>query len=109
MDNNETDCKIKFIRSNNGGEFTSKGFDRDRDEEYHLITYCVVRFRNKIYVSNNSELRKIILREFHVKLYSGHPGYQKTLKIVNKLFYCSNLKKEVVDFVARCMDCHKLK
>lgn len=35
----------------------------------------LVRFRNTIYVIDNSELKKIILREFHVKPYLGHLGY----------------------------------
>lgn len=30
-------------------------------------------FKNMIYVLDNSELKKIILREFLVKSYSGHP------------------------------------
>ena len=45
------------------------------DEEYHLMTDGLVRFKNKIYVSDNSELKKLILREFHVKPYLGHSGY----------------------------------
>jgi len=35
----------------------------------------LVRFRNMMYVSDNSELKRLILREFHIKRYSGHPGY----------------------------------
>jgi hypothetical protein len=62
----------------------------------------LVRFRDRIYVPDNSELKKLILREFHVKPYSGHPGYQKTLTTVKKFYYWLNLKKEVAEFVARC-------
>eukprot|EP00253_Pinus_taeda_P012799 PITA_12799 len=56
-----------------------------------------------IYVSNYSELKKLILREFHVKLYSGNPRYQKTLTTVNKFYYWPNLNKEVTKFMARCL------
>lgn len=58
----------------------------------------MVGFKNKIYVSDNGELKKLILREFHVKSYSDHLGYQKTLIAVNKFYHCSNLKKEVAKF-----------
>lgn len=68
-----------------------------------------VRFRNKIYVSYNNELENLILRELHVKPYSSHPGYQKTLKAVKKLHYWSNLKKEVAKFVSKCFDCQQVK
>ena len=38
----------------------------------------LVRFMNMIYLQNISELKKFILREFHVNPYSSYPGYQKT-------------------------------
>ena len=54
---------------------------------------------------DNSELKKLILKEFHVKLYSIHLGYQKALTVVNKFYYWLNMKKEVANFVARYLDC----
>jgi len=68
------------------------------------MTDGLVRFRDMIYVSDNSELKKAILREFHVKPYLGHPRYQKTLTTVKKFYYWLNLKKDVAKFVARCFD-----
>jgi len=50
------------------------------------MTNGLVRFINKIYVPNDSELKKLILREFHVKPYSGHLEYQKTLTMVKKFY-----------------------
>lgn len=48
---------------------------------------------------DSSELKKLILSEFHVKSYSSHRGYQKNLKAIKKFYYWSNLKKVVVEFV----------
>ena len=61
--------------------------------DYHLTTDSLVRFRDKIYVMDNNELNKLILREFHVKPYLGHPGYRKTLKTINEFYYWPNMKK----------------
>ena len=55
---------------------------------YGLTKEGLVRFRDKIYVPDSSELKKVILREFRTKPYSGHPGYQKTLTAVKKFYYC---------------------
>jgi len=77
--------------------------------DYHLTTDGMVIFRNRIYVLDDSELKKFILREFHVKLYSSHPGYQNTLTKINKFYYWLNMKKEVHEFVARCLDCEWVK
>ena len=73
--------------------------------DYHLMVDGLVRYRDKIYVFENSDLNKVILRDFHVKPYSSHQGYEKTLTVVKKFYYWPNLKKDVVEFVARCFDC----
>ena len=58
---------------------------------------------------NFNELKNLILRELHLKSYSSHQGYQNTLTTVNKFYYWLNLKKEVVEFMARCSDCQQVK
>ena len=60
-------------------------------------------------MTDYNELKKVILREFHVKPYSGHSSYQMTLRAVKKFYYWLNLKRYVVEFVARCLDCQQVK
>ena len=81
----------------------------DLDVDYHLTMDGLVIFRERIYVLDNNELKNLILREFHVNPYSGHPRYQNTLTMVKKLYYWPNLKKEVVKIVARYLDCQQAK
>lgn len=52
--------------------------------DYCLTMDGLVRCHDKIYVPDSSDLMKVILREFVVKPYSGHPGYQKTLIVVRR-------------------------
>eukprot|EP00253_Pinus_taeda_P028875 PITA_28875 len=80
----------------------------NQDANYHLTADGLVRFRDRIYVPNYSELKKLILMELHVTPYLGHPEYQKTLAMVKKFYYWLNLKKEVVELVARCLDCQQI-
>jgi len=77
--------------------------------DYCLTTHRLVRFKYRIYVSYISELRKVILRYFHAKPYSGHLGYQKTLTAMKRFYYWLNMKRDVIDFVARCFDCQHVK
>jgi len=77
--------------------------------EYHLTKHGLIRFQDMIYVRDSSELKKTILRLFHVKLYSGHQGYQNTLTTMKKFYYWLNLKKGMADFLARCLDCQQVK
>jgi hypothetical protein len=45
----------------------------------------------------------------HKKPYSGHPGYQKTITTLRKLFYWPNMKGETTGYLARCQDCQQVK
>ena len=74
------------------------------------VNYCLtanglVRFRDRIFVLEISEIKKVILREFHAKSYSGHQGYQKILNTVKKFYYWLNQKRDVSEFVAKFFDC----
>jgi len=55
-------------------------------------------------VSDNNEFKNVILREFHVKPYLGHLYYQKTLTLMKRFYYWMNMKRDVLEFVAKCFD-----
>lgn len=54
----------------------------EHDVDYHVMTYGLIILRDEIYVLDNNKLKKLILWEFHVKLYLGQRGYQKTWETV---------------------------
>jgi hypothetical protein len=41
--------------------------------------------------------------------YAGHPGYLKTITAVKSQYYWLGMKKEVVDFIAKYLECQKVK
>jgi hypothetical protein len=47
----------------------------------------LLRFKNRLYVPDSTELKLTILDKVHKKPYSDHPGYQKTITTLRKLFY----------------------
>jgi hypothetical protein len=58
------------------------------DEPYIRINKeGLLVFKNRLYIPNSAELKLTILDEVHKKPYSGHPGYQKTITTLIKLFY----------------------
>jgi hypothetical protein len=66
-------------------------------------------YRGIIYVPNSQELRNLILREMDNVPYVGHPGYQKTIVVVKSQYYWPGMKKEVIDFIVKCLECQKVK
>jgi hypothetical protein len=66
-------------------------------------------YRGIIYVSNSNELKNLILREMHNAPYAGHLGHHKTITTVKSQYYWLAMKKEVAYFIARCLECQKVK
>lgn len=74
------------------------------DVDYRLMENILVTFRDKIYVLDSSDLKKVTLREFQVKPYSRHPRYWKTMTPIKKFYYWMNLMKDVAVLMAGCLD-----
>jgi hypothetical protein len=78
-------------------------------EDYKLDNDEIRRYRGRIYIPNSQELKNLILIEMHNVSYDGHPGYQKIIATIKSQYYWPGMKKEVVDFIARCLECQKVK
>jgi hypothetical protein len=86
-----------------------QGILQQKIEEYKLDNDEILMYRGIIYVPNSQELKNLILREMHNVPYAGHPGYQKTIAAVKSQYYWPGMKKEVADFIAKCLECQKVK
>jgi hypothetical protein len=78
-------------------------------ENYKLEADGTLLYKNKIYVPNVQDLKLMILNEMHNVPYAGHPGYQKTMAAVKSHYFWPGMKKEIADYIARCMECQKVK
>jgi hypothetical protein len=45
----------------------------------------------------------------HNVTYAGHPGYQKTVVAVKRHYFWPSMKREIAEYIARCMKCQKVK
>jgi hypothetical protein len=90
-------------------EKLQQGNLQQKVEDYKLENDEILRYRGRIYVPNSRELKNLILGEMHNVPYVGHPGYQKTIAAVKSQYYWPGMKKEVVDFIAKCLACQKVK
>ena len=55
------------------------------------------------------KLCTLILAEAHPTPYSAHPGVKKMHADLRRLFFWSGMKRDIVDFVARCLECQRVK
>eukprot|EP00253_Pinus_taeda_P006607 PITA_06607 len=76
---------------------------------YTLNAAGMLCFQKKIYIPNQSSIKEKILDENHRSPYAGHPGYQKLITSLRKEYYWPGMKKDVVEYLARCLECQQVK
>jgi hypothetical protein len=65
--------------------------------------------KNRIFVPSVQDLKQIILQEMHNVPYEGHPGYQKIVAAAKSHYFWLGMKREIVEYITRCMECQKVK
>ena len=55
-------------------------------EGYKLEEDGLLTYKNKIYIPNVADLRRVVMDEIHQAPYSGHPGYQKMIATERNTF-----------------------
>ena len=66
-------------------------------------------YKDRVCVTNDSELKKSILEEAHSGSFSMHPGSTKMYQDLKVLYWWSGMKRDVSEFVTMCMVCQKVK
>ena len=69
----------------------------------------VLRMQGRICVPNVDGLRELILEEAHISRYSIHLGAAKMYQDLRQHYWWRRMKKDIVGFVARCLNCQQVK
>jgi len=69
-----------------------------------------VRFQGRWIIPKGcKKIMEQIMKEGHYTPYSVHPGGDKLYKDLKQNFWWSGMKKDVAEFVTRCLNCQKVK
>ena len=77
--------------------------------EFQIGPDGILRFKDRICVPNDQEIKKLLLEEGHKSRMNFHPGATKMYQDMKKMFWWHGLKKDVAEFVAACLVCQKAK
>ena len=72
---------------------------------FNLNDEGVLWISGRLCVPNVDNLREEILEEAHYAAYSVHPGATKMYHSIRDLYWWDGLKKDVTDYVAKCLTC----
>ena len=98
--NQESDPELQRIKQN---------LEKGKSPGFVVHEDGTLRFQNRLCVPNNGELRKQILEEAHNTRYLVHPGGTKMYRDLRQYFWWNNMKKDVVEYVNKCLICQKVK
>ncbi|MBW0493916.1 hypothetical protein O181_033631 [Austropuccinia psidii MF-1] len=62
-------------------------------------------FKDREVIPSNEESQCNILQKRHDSLLAGHPGQEKTLKLIKRDFYWAGMNQIIKDYVSSCQKC----
>ena len=65
----------------------------------------IVRYKARIYVGANTDLRSKLFQAFHASIFGGHSGNRVTHHRLKRLFYWPKMKSFIAQQVAECPVC----
>jgi hypothetical protein len=86
-----------------------KGKIPQKVDNYNLGIDGILLHKNIIFVPNFQDLKCMIFHEMHNVPYAGHPRYRKTVAAIKSHYFWPGMKKEIVEYIARCMEFQKVK
>jgi hypothetical protein len=78
----ETDAFFKTVKSYLEQEPTKLKY-----EGYQLLNDGLLTYKGRLCVANCDDLKRFMMDELHKIPYTCHPGYQKIIRSIMKLFY----------------------
>ena len=80
-----------------------------RYEGYKLEGDGILTYKGRIYILDVADLRRVVMDEIHQAPYSGNPGYHKTIATARRQYFCPGMKKDMAEYISRCMKCQQVK
>ena len=60
-------------------------------------------------IPNDSEFKRHLMEEGHSSSYAMHPGGNKMYRTLRENLWWKGMKKDIAEFVAKCLTCHQVK
>ena len=105
-----------FLGSIRERQLLDAGLNRVREQlgleearDFAVSDDGILRFQGRVCISDDAEVRKLILEEGHKRRLSLHPSMTKMYQDLKESFWWQGMKKDVAHFVSACLTCQKAK
>ena len=86
-----------------------KIMDGEIGENFSITQDGMLIMRGRACVPDVNDLRKMIMKEAHCSAYAMHPGSTKMYRTIKENYWWSGMKRDIVEFVSRCLVCQQVK
>jgi hypothetical protein len=76
-----------------------KKWKKGVQSDFHVAGDGIMKFRNRVCITNDMELKRVILSEAHQSLYTVHPGNTKMYQDLRKNYWWKGMKKDIAQYV----------
>ncbi|GJS27722.1 putative reverse transcriptase domain-containing protein [Tanacetum coccineum] len=85
------------------------GLQKGLDEMIEQRSDGTLYYLDRIWVPLKGEVRTLIMDEAHKSKYSVHPGADKMYYDLRDMYWWSGMKKDIAEYVSKCLTCLKVK
>ena len=110
------EARSSFLDKIKGKQFDDEKLSRIQDKvfrgeakEAQIDEEGVLRIKGRVCVPRVDDLINTILKEAHSSRYSIHPSAIKMYRDLKQHFWWSRMKRDIVDFIAKCPNCQQVK
>ena len=86
-----------------------KQIEDSKETEFEVKEDGVLYYKDRVCVPDDNDLRKAILEEAHSGFFTIHPGSTKMYQDLKMSFWWSGMKRDVSEFVTKCLVCERVK
>ncbi|WVZ76413.1 hypothetical protein U9M48_024390 [Paspalum notatum var. saurae] len=86
-----------------------EGINEKKKACFTIDDHGVLRFKNRLVVPKDMELRKKILDEAHTSMFTMHPGSNKMYQNLKQKFWWTRMKREIAEYMSECDVCRRIK
>ncbi|KAA0037676.1 pol protein [Cucumis melo var. makuwa] len=93
------------------GEVTSQRrlVETEQSEDFSISSDDGLTFEGRLCVPEDSAVKTELLTEAYSSPFIMHPGNMKMYQDLRSVYWWRNMKREVADFVSRCLVCQQVK
>ena len=82
---------------------------KGKKPEFNVCGDGTLRFGDRLCVPSDEDLKKELMIEAHCTPYSVHPGSSKMFQDLRKVYWWTNMRREIAHFVEQCLTCQQVK